>query len=115
MGKVIIKKQEDAGWTPIPGRPEVARRLVLSGENETPEVFLVHRGKSFVGPRHSHSEDEIIYILEGDVTVGNEHCPTGTVLFIQKDTPYGPLRSGPGGVTFLNIRQHKASTQVTNE
>jgi len=112
MGKVIIKRERDAGWAPIEGMPEVSRRFVFDGDDGVPEVFLVRRDKSFVGPVHSHSQDEVIYVLEGDVTVGEEHCPTGTVLFVEKDTMYGPLRSGPNGVTFLNIRQRKAGTKT---
>ncbi len=112
MGKVVVKKEQDSAWEPIQGMPEVDRRFVFDGKEGMPEVFLIRRDASFVGPVHSHSQNEIIYILEGDVTVGEEHCPTGTVLYVEKDTMYGPLRSGPDGVTFLNIRPTMAGTST---
>ena len=112
MGKVIIKREEDTGWVSPKGMPQVAQRFIFEGVHGVPEVFIVRREPGFVGPVHSHTQDEIIYILDGDVTVGDTHCPKGTALFIEKDTMYGPLKSGQNGTTFLNIRQVKAGTRV---
>ena len=52
---------------------------------------------------HSHTVDEVIYIVEGSLTLGDRTCGPGTVLAIEKDTEYS-FTVGQEGVRFLNIR-----------
>jgi len=52
---------------------------------------------------HSHTVDEVIYIVEGSLTIGDRTCGPGTVMAIEKDTEY-EFTVGKEGVRFLNIR-----------
>jgi hypothetical protein len=54
-------------------------------------------------PLHSHSEDEVILIIDGDMLIGNRLCGPGTVLAINRNTLYS-LKAGKSGATFINFR-----------
>jgi hypothetical protein len=52
---------------------------------------------------HSHSEDEIIFVREGELRVGNRRYGPGTALAIAANAKYG-FQVGPGGLSFVNFR-----------
>ena len=55
---------------------------------------------------HSHSEDEIIFVTEGQIRLGNKLFDAGTAIAIAADTPYS-LSPGPKGMSFVNFRAAK--------
>jgi len=56
---------------------------------------------------HSHAQHELLYILEGQVTIGGQLCTPGTALLIDGHTVYGPLVTGDEGVRFMIVRSHE--------
>lgn len=52
---------------------------------------------------HSHSEDEIIFVVGGNMRVGKRHYGPGTALAVAANTKYG-FFSGPDGLSFINFR-----------
>lgn len=52
---------------------------------------------------HSHSEDEIIFVREGELRVGQRHYGPGAALAIAANTKYG-FEVGPSGLSFVNFR-----------
>jgi hypothetical protein len=73
-------------------------------ENEfTPEFLTpenMNRGA------HSHTEDEIIFITDGQARLGNRLVGPGTALAIHADTMY-TFNPGPEGLSFINFRAAK--------
>jgi quercetin dioxygenase-like cupin family protein len=57
------------------------------------------RGKS-----HTHSVDEIIYVLDGTISMGSYTLGPGTALCVPADVRYA-LVGGPEGHSFLNFRR----------
>jgi hypothetical protein len=55
---------------------------------------------------HAHDADEIIYILEGEILVGNRSLGRGSAIFIEAKTLYG-YKTGPEGVRLLNFRPRR--------
>ncbi len=55
---------------------------------------------------HSHSEDEIIVVLEGSMRLGSRLVGPGTALAIAADTLYS-FTPGPDGLSFVNFRAHR--------
>jgi len=51
--------------------------------------------------RHAHASDALIFIIEGEVTIGGRSCPPGTLVVLEQGAPFGPLVAGPEGCTFL--------------
>lgn len=52
---------------------------------------------------HSHSEDEIIFVQEGEIVLGKRTYGPGTALAIAANTKYG-FHVGPRGLDFINFR-----------
>lgn len=52
---------------------------------------------------HSHSEDEIIFVVSGDIRLGARLHGPGTAVAIAADTLYS-FTAGPNGLHFINFR-----------
>jgi hypothetical protein len=52
---------------------------------------------------HSHTEDEIIFVTDGDMRLGSKLYGSGTALAIAASTFYG-FTAGPNGLKFVNFR-----------
>ncbi len=59
---------------------------------------------------HTHSADEIIYVVEGNMKLGRRLLGPGTSLCIGGGTRYAQS-AGPGGCTFLNYRRDTSEQQ----
>lgn len=57
---------------------------------------------------HSHSEDEIIFIVSGQIRLGRKLFPEGTAIAIPADRLY-TFTPGPEGMRFVNFRAAKPS------
>ena len=107
MGKSYIMHINEAPC--VWGQPrEVDSALVTGsqfiGDMETgPWVYINSLEPNSAVETHSHTVDEVIYIVEGSLTIGDRTCGPGTVMAIEKDTVY-EFTVGPEGLRFLNIR-----------
>ena len=85
------------------------------GEPDDPTAPLVGRF-SFppgvrVGP-HTHDSDYAEIILEGSQQVSGVWHHAGDVRIVRRRTAYGPLISGPEGVTVLVIFRHNEPAPI---
>ncbi len=62
---------------------------------------VVEYAPDYVVEAHSHAASEMIYILNGEVSIGDSHFGPGDAIHIEPNTVYGPLRAGAAGVRFL--------------
>jgi hypothetical protein len=53
--------------------------------------------------RHSHRADEVIFILEGEVRVGEQLWTEGTVAILEEGAFFGPLVAGPKGALLFEV------------
>jgi hypothetical protein len=54
-------------------------------------------------PLHSHSEDEVIFVRDGSMRLGNKLYGAGTAIAIQAHAKYA-FSTGPDGLSFINFR-----------
>ena len=47
---------------------------------------------------HGHHSDHVVFVVEGDMTCGDVHCPAGTHLALDRGDTFGPFVAGPHGV-----------------
>lgn len=52
---------------------------------------------------HKHDNDEIIYVLKGEMHLGTEILRSGSSVYIPGNTFYG-FKAGPDGLRVLNFR-----------
>ena len=97
----------DRGWFASGSRERVAVRWFADSTCPTCRIALFHVFRAEGGVRdrsHTHTQDELIYVLGGSVVVaGVEHAP-GTCFAIPAHTRYS-LTSGPDGFAILNFRR----------
>jgi quercetin dioxygenase-like cupin family protein len=67
------------------------------------QLFRIDLGPDAVVEPHAHTEDEIVYVLEGSILLGARTLGPGDALCVGKDTLYG-FTTGPEGCSFLNFR-----------
>ena len=85
------------------GEPEVQFKPFDTASGAVPRGQLVFYEPGHVEAEHSHAEDEFLYILEGDATIGDDHVAAGMLVHVEGSTVYGPLKGGPDGLKFLRL------------
>jgi hypothetical protein len=75
-------------------------------------LFFTGRDDEYVSSLHSHSADELMVLVGGEVRFGNRRLHAGDAVAIAGGHRYG-FRSGPDGFAFLNYRRD-ASEQTTD-
>lgn len=105
MSGSVIMDIHDAPW--VHGGPnfqdaEYNQQSVGSREFG-PWISIITVGPESLAPAHKHSEDEVIFVVDGELSIGDRLCGPGTVIFVGKDTEYGFV-TGSEGVKFLNFR-----------
>ena len=53
--------------------------------------------------RHGHFSPHIVFVLEGEVLVGDTHCPAGTHIELPFGAAFGPIVAGPDGCTMFEV------------
>jgi hypothetical protein len=66
-------------------------------------VMYTRYDPGFILPRHSHRETEIVFVVEGDMMVGDHHCPEGSCIILDAETMFGPLVAGENGVHIFEV------------
>ena len=118
MSKAVIMHIDEAPWIrkreSPPGDTRQRGSQLIGDLEKGPWIYINSSAPGFVADAHIHSQNEVIYILEGEMTVGDTLCGPGTIVSVEKDTEYG-FTAGPEGVRFLNIREGLATTTFSSE
>lgn len=78
------------------------KRLLPGGEPGMPNMQRTRYNPNHREPPHSHPEDEIIYVLAGQVFFGREELGAGDAIHVPQGKIYS-LRTGDEGAEFLRI------------
>lgn len=71
----------------------------------TPRFFAFYNRwePGVIAPHHGHQGDHTVYVLEGEVTVGDRLCTKGTHIFLMHGDRFGPWIAGPEGCELLGV------------
>jgi hypothetical protein len=53
--------------------------------------------------RHGHYSPHLVFVLEGELWVGDRRCGAGTHIELPLGAAFGPLRAGDGGATLFEV------------
>jgi len=53
--------------------------------------------------RHGHFSPHVVFVIEGELWVGDRRCPAGTHIELPLGAAFGPLRSGESGATLFEV------------
>lgn len=84
-------------------------RYFADSECDTCDVTLFWTGRehAYESAPHSHSADELIHVVVGEIHVGRRVLGAGSTLAVARDRRYAFRTPGPFG--FLNFRPHVAT------
>ena len=92
---------DDVPWTEVIAQQHGERRASVHEKflEWTPArmVVLGRYDPGVVVERHGHESDNLVYVLEGDLTVGDRRCPAGTLIVLERGATFGPLVAGDEG------------------
>jgi hypothetical protein len=78
------------------GQPGVRFKPFTIGEGSVPRGQLVEYEPGHFESAHSHGEDEILFLLSGQLSIADKQLSPGTLISIEGGTLYGPLKSEQG-------------------
>ena len=70
-----------------------AKRMVVLGRYD-PHVVI---------ERHGHASDHLVYVLEGELLVGDRPCPPGTLIVLEVGATVGLLVAGTQGALLFEV------------
>lgn len=92
---------DEVPWTEVVAQMHGARRVSVHEKflEWTPQrmVVLGRYDPNVVIERHGHASDHLVYVLEGELQVGERRCPPGTLIVLELGASFGPLIAGPAG------------------
>ena len=107
MAELRITHLDDVEWQEVKAQQHGDRRVSVWEKylDWTPELLVIHAryDPGMLTERHGHMSDHIVYVLEGEITVGDEHCGAGTNIVLEKGAAFGPIEAGPRGALLLEI------------
>ena len=53
--------------------------------------------------RHGHYSPHVVFVIDGDLHVGDVHCPAGTHIELPLGAAFGPIRAGDAGATLFEV------------
>jgi hypothetical protein len=53
--------------------------------------------------RHGHLSPHVVFVIGGDIQVGDVHCPAGTHIELPFGAAFGPIRAGDHGAVLFEV------------
>lgn len=125
MAGVQPLKVEDGHWRVMgEAMPEDRRHGLSEGEllsevcvhqigtEDTPQLIQIKFPPNAMINPHAHEENEIIFVLAGELRLGNDILRAGSSVAVGGDTIYA-FQAGPEGLEILNFRPRIDLTYMT--
>ena len=98
---------EDVPWTEVIAQLHGERRVSVHEKflewNAKRMVVLGRYDPHVVIERHGHASDHLVYVLEGELLVGDRLCPPGTLIVLEVGAKLGPLVAGANGALLFEV------------
>lgn len=125
MARVRLHDADDADWrviadwTPADIKSQISELELASsireherGASGTLQLLEVKFLPHTLVDVHAHDEEEIMYVVDGVMLVGERILKPGSSIYIHGSTLYS-FRAGPDGLRVLNFRPRNNSTYVS--
>jgi hypothetical protein len=107
MPELRITRVDDVPWQEVKAQAHGDRRVSVWEKylewSPTLMVLYARYDAGMLIERHEHRSDHIVYVLEGEIRVGDELCTAGTNLVLEKGAAFGPIEAGPEGALLLEV------------
>ena len=107
MLELRITRVDDVPWQEVKAQAHGDRRVSVWEKylewSPTLMVLYARYDAGMLVERHGHLSDHIVYVLEGQIRVGDEVCTSGTNLVLEEGATFGPIEAGPDGALLLEV------------
>lgn len=107
MGELKITHIDDVPWQEVKAQQHGDRRVSIWEKylEWTPGLMVLYAryDPGMLVERHGHRSDHIVYVLEGEITVGDVVCRAGTNIVLEQGAVFGPIEAGSDGAFLLEI------------
>ena len=116
MSSIAITNVDEAPWLAknVKKGHTTGAQIVGEAAKDGICVFIMNFEPGFETALHSHSEDEVMYVVEGELRMGEEVLGPQSILLIRKNSEY-KFSVGDKGVRFLNIRPGTTTYQPADK
>ena len=107
MAELRITHLEDVPWQEVKAQQHRDRRVSVWEKylSWTPELLVLYAryDPGMLVERHGHRSDHVVWVIEGEIRVGDELCGAGTNIVLEQGAVFGPIEAGPEGALMLEI------------
>ena len=104
MPEARFRHVDEEKWQEVRAQQHGDRRCVVREKwlEFTPSCLTLYAewDPGMIVRRHGHNSPHVIYVLAGEVTVGDRVCGPGTHLELPRGAQFGPFIAGPRGRRF---------------
>ena len=111
MAKVIVVRDADCPWEQVSPSWQAKYadedrglrfKRLLAGAPAMPNMQRTEYMPRHHEPPHSHPEDEVLFVLSGELFHGRDKMTFGDVIYVARDTTYS-LRTESAGASFVRV------------
>jgi hypothetical protein len=76
----------------------------LAFSAEPPYLSLYARyDPGMIVRRHGHNSPHVLFVIAGEITIGDRSCPAGTHVELPHGAAFGPIRAGDDGAVLFEV------------
>lgn len=103
----IICAIGDHPWVEVKAQDHGGRRVSVWEKflEWTPDRVVIYAryDPGMIVERHGHASDHAVFVVAGELTVGDRVCGPGTHLWLAQGAAFGPLVAGPEGAMLYEL------------
>lgn len=108
MPELRFTHLDDFNWQEVRALEDAEGNRLVAREKWpefTPDRLAVYAEWSpgMVVHRHGHESEQIVFVLEGEVTIDGRLCSAGTYMVLEQGASMGPMIAGPDGVRLFEM------------
>ena len=107
MPELRIRNIDELDWQEVKAQQHGDRRVSVWEKylDWTPNLLVLYARyePGMMTERHGHMSDHVVYVLEGEITIGDVVCRPGTSIVLEKGAVFGPIEAGPAGALLLEM------------
>jgi len=105
--RLAFRHVDEVPWQEVKAQRHGDRRVSVWEKHLewTPErlVLYARYDPGMVVQRHGHMSDHVVFVLDGEIAVGDRPCPAGTQIVLERGAAFGPIVAGPAGALLFEI------------
>jgi ChrR Cupin-like domain len=105
--RLVFRHLDAEPWREVKAQRHGTRRVSVWEKwlDRSPRLLALYAryDAGMVVERHGHMSDHLVFVLEGEITIGEHRCPAGTHVTLEQGAVFGPIVAGPEGAVLYEV------------